>query len=274
MTTTPTVTTPRQRARATAIGLAGHTSEDRSAGQLPAVRHGRRPGADRDPVPGLDRRDPAQAAQRHQHRPAERLHPDPGHRDGHRHHLRPHRPVGRLDRRVHRSHVRGPDDPSRHAMAGRRRGVPAAGCADRCVAGLLDRLRRHSVVHRDAGGDAGVPRRDPVPAGGAVDRAVPPQLRAGQQRIPARDRAAAASTTGPPSSSVSLVMVAAVWQQVRQRTTQTRYGFDVLAAGLVRRQVRRDRRRTRRLSLCCWPATAACPSSASSLRWRSSSTPS
>ena len=44
MTTTPTVDHTRQRARATAIGLAGHTSENRSAGQLPAIRDGRRPG--------------------------------------------------------------------------------------------------------------------------------------------------------------------------------------------------------------------------------------
>ena len=58
------------------------------------------------PVPDLDRRHPAQAAQRHQHRSAERLHPDPRDRDGHRHHLRPHRPVGRFDRRLHRRDVR------------------------------------------------------------------------------------------------------------------------------------------------------------------------
>ena len=67
-----------------------------------------------------------------------------------------------------------------------------------------------------------------------------------------------------------LVMVAAVWQQVRQRRTQSRYGFDVSPARLVRLQVRRHRRRARRPSRCCWPATAACPWSASSWRWRSS----
>ena len=44
-----------------------------------------------------------------------------------------------------------------------------------------------------------------------------------------------------------LVMFAAVWQQVRQRKTQTQLRLRRAAAGLVRRQVRRDRRRARRL---------------------------
>ena len=117
-----------------------------------------------------------------------------------------------------------------HAVAGRAGGLPAARRVDRRVAGLLDRLCRDPVVHRHAGRHAGVPRRHPVPAGRPVHRAFPAELQPGQQRVPARDRRRRLYHWPTVILGV-LVMVAAVWQQVRQRRTQSRYGFDVSPVG-------------------------------------------
>ena len=72
-------------------------------------------------------------------------------------------------------------DRRRAARPGRRR-------ADRCLAGLLGRLRRDPGVHRDPGRHAAVPRRQPVrrqvehhPGAGGLLRP--------RRRLPARDRA-------------------------------------------------------------------------------------
>ena len=104
--------------------------------------------------------DPAAAAQRHQHGAAERLHPDPGDRHGDRHHRGPHRPVGRARSPAFVGAMSAVlmikhDMPWPLAVAA----LPAARRRDRCVAGVLDRLRRHPVVHRDAGRHAALPRR-------------------------------------------------------------------------------------------------------------------
>ena len=202
MTTTPTVnTTSSAPAPAATATLARRLAEDGAAGQLPAVRHGRRARGDRDPVPDLDGRDSAQAAERHQHRPAERLHPDPGDRDGDRHHLRSHRSVRRIDRGLHRRDVGGADDPQPHAVAGRGGGLSADGRGNRCVARLLDRLRRHPVVHRDAWRACWC---------SAARRSICSRASPSRRSPAASNRSAAAScprwaptasTTGPPSSS-------------------------------------------------------------------------
>ena len=152
------------------------------------VRDGGRPGGHRRPVSGLDRWHPAQAAQCHQHHSAERLHTGPGDRDGHRDHHRSHRSVRRLDRRIHRRHVRCPDGAQRHAMAGGGRRCVWAWRDHRCVAGILDRLRRHPVVHRHARRHARVPRRHAVSAGRPVDCADAARAGTGQQWLFARDR--------------------------------------------------------------------------------------
>jgi hypothetical protein len=60
-------------------------------------------------LPDLDRRARAQARERHQHLPGQRLHPGPGDRHGAGDHRRPHRPVrrvGRGRRRHRRRHRR------------------------------------------------------------------------------------------------------------------------------------------------------------------------
>ena len=98
-----------------------------------------------------------------------------------------HRSVGRLPRRVRRSGRRGDDGQARHAMAAGAGALAADRRRGRGLAGLLDRLRRHPVLHRDAGRDAALPRRYPDPAGGPVDRALPEGLPGDRAGIHPRD---------------------------------------------------------------------------------------
>ena len=190
-----------------------------------------------------------QAAQRHQHRSAERLHPDPGDRHDDRHHRRPHRPVGRLDRR------RSSGPMSAVLMIHHDMPWPVAVVLCLLLGAAIGAWQGFWIAY------VGIPSfivtlagmlvfrgATQYPARGTVDRPVPPQLQTGQQRLPARGRRATPSTTGSPCILGVLVMVAAVCQQVRQRRT----------AGPLRlrrarpprwfvAQVRRHRRRARRL---------------------------
>ena len=137
-------------------------------------RHLHRPDRDRVLVPGADRRDAADPAQRHHHHQPERVHPDPRHRDGHDHHRRPHRPVGRLGRRLRRRHQRRHD-----RAAGAGPGGWASSSAvlrrrpGRRLAGLLGRLCRHPGLHRHAGRHADLPGADPDGPAERADHPVP-----------------------------------------------------------------------------------------------------
>ena len=115
-----------------------------------------------------------QAGQPDQPGAAELLHRHHGAGHAADHRRRPYRPFGRLDRRLHRR-------PCRRAAGavGIDHFVPATsaclcGGADRRGAGLLGRLSEDSVLHRDAGRHAGLPRPDSTCcSAGPVDRAVP-----------------------------------------------------------------------------------------------------
>ena len=112
---------------------------------------------------------------------------DPRDRHGDGHHRRPHRPVGRIGRRLRRR--RAPGVFAVHmglpwwlaiilSLADRR--------ARRRLAGLLDRLRRHPGVHRDAGRHAHLPRPRARRARQRQHRLVPGRVPRARQRLPHR----------------------------------------------------------------------------------------
>ena len=118
------------------------------------------------------------------------LHPGPGHRHGARHHRRPHRPLGRFGRGVrrHRASPSSMRDWGLPWYVGILLGL-VLGAARRRLAGLLDRLRRHPRLHRDAGRHAALPRRQPV------RRQV--QHRPGPRRLPGTSAPATCPRSGP-----------------------------------------------------------------------------
>ena len=129
------------------------------------------------------RRHPAAPAEHLEPGRAERVHPRARDRHGDGHHRRPHRPVGRIGRGLRRRlfrRVRRAMGPAvvalGHPLARHRR-------ARRRLAGLLDRVRRHSGVHRDPGGHAHLPRARARRARQREHRLVPGRVPRARQRL-------------------------------------------------------------------------------------------
>ena len=133
---------------------------------------------------------------------------------------------------------------ARHA--GRRR-------ADRRVAGLLDRLRRHPGVHRDAGRHAALPRPDPDRAGQPGHRPVPRPVRTLANGF--LDGYLGNVGLGPLGGAdcSRCSSASSRWPAIARQQWRTRRGpASATAGGRAVPAVRRQDRRGRRASSCCF----------------------
>ena len=192
------------------------------------------------------RRHPAAPAEHLQPHRAERLHPRPRDRHGDGHHRGPHRPLGRVGRRLHRRGVRRLRREHGAALVARDHPVAAGRRPGRRLAGLLDRVRRHPGVHRDAGRHAHLPR---ARAGGARQR----RTSARSRRSTARSATASSRTSSaeyqvdPVTTGGSRSSRSSRWRspQIRTRRGTPEYGQDVEPVGLVHQQACARLRRRR-----------------------------
>ena len=139
------------------------------AAHLREYGHADRAGRDHGLLPDRHRRRAAAPGEHHQPVPAEQLHHHHGawHAAGDR--GGPYRPVGRLGHGLHRGAGGGDDRADASCRSGP--SIPAiclvVGMSIGAAQGYWVAYWQHPLLHRDAGGDAGVPRADAVAAGRA-----------------------------------------------------------------------------------------------------------